>query len=236
MPTPDPRIIGYNSVRRALGLIGIGLPILLLIYALLISGDMQPSISDFYHTAMGDVLVGALCAIGVFLISYRGYPRDGKLFGDNWVSSLAGCSAIGVALFPARYTLGDTCPTLPCHITGFTFHPGWLHLSIATVFFACLAVFCFVLFPKGKRDEISRNRKKAEDVTYKTCGVLLVGAIIAIAGYELIRNTQAGQALTRVNFVFWVETVGIIAFAVSWLTKGKTIAGVKSLVARGAAS
>jgi len=34
---------------------------------------IQDSISSYYYTDMRDVLVGSLCAIGVFLWSYRGY-------------------------------------------------------------------------------------------------------------------------------------------------------------------
>ncbi len=74
--TKDPRIMGYNSVRRALGLVGLGLPASLIFYALIVPGGMQPSISEFYYTAMGDVLVGSLCAIGIFLIAYKGYARE----------------------------------------------------------------------------------------------------------------------------------------------------------------
>jgi len=36
---------------------------------------IEPTISDFYHTTYRDVFVGSLCAIGVFLVSYRGHRR-----------------------------------------------------------------------------------------------------------------------------------------------------------------
>ena len=164
--TEDPRIIGYNSVRRALGLLGLALPVTLFFYGLTITDNKPTSISDFYHTEMGDFLVGSLCAIGIFLIAYRGYSRGGEFFGDNWVAILAGAGAIGVALFPTPYKFGEICNGADCHVTGFTFDTECLHILSTCVFFACLAIFCFVLFPKGTRDENSRAHKQVENLTY----------------------------------------------------------------------
>ena len=229
MADSDPRIIGYNSVRRSLGLLGLALPVSLFFFGRAINDDKQPSISDFYHTAMGDVLVGVLCAIGIFLLAYRGYPRGKKWFGDAWVSTLAGFGAVGVALFPTQYKFGTVCGAEPCYVSGFTFHTEIYHLISASTFFVCLAIFCFVLFPQGSRTENSELRKKAENATYFTCGVVL---IVAIAGllYVATLGDPMQPLLGISNPVFWLEAIGVIAFSVSWLTKGKIIAGLKSLV------
>ncbi|MFV2038602.1 MAG: hypothetical protein ACC646_13515, partial [Paracoccaceae bacterium] len=143
----DPRLMSYNAVRRAVGLVGLGLPVSLYLYARL-ARDMQPSISEFYYTAMGDILVGALSAIGVFLIAYKGYPREkGERLSDLVLATFAGLGAIGVALFPTSNKTGTTCAPSACVQTGITGHPEWLHLGSAAVVFTAMALFCFFLFP-----------------------------------------------------------------------------------------
>src|SRR6266699_115645 len=76
-PLPDPRIISYQTLRRAVGFIGVGLPFVLALGDILIfHGDgVRRSVSSYYHTPMRGVLVGALWAIGVFLFAYKGYDR-----------------------------------------------------------------------------------------------------------------------------------------------------------------
>ncbi len=227
--TTDPRVIGYNSVRRTLGLLGFALPVTLFLFGRSLNDNKQPSISDFYHTAMGDVLVGTLCAIGIFLISYKGYPRGDKWFGDAWVSTLAGLGAIGVALYPTGYKYGSLCDLDPCYVSGFTAHKEYVHLISAGTFFVCLAIFCLVLFPQGNRAEISKARKTAENATYRICGIVL---LVAIAGlvYVSVFSSATLPLFGIPDPVFWFESMGIIAFSVSWLTKGKIIAGVRSLM------
>src|SRR2546425_8304895 len=97
-PTRDPSslVIGYLTLRKAVGLLGTALPFVLSLGAfLLFHTGIQASMSSYYHTGMRDVFVGTLCAIGVFMISYRGYERQDDVAGD-----LACVFAVGVALFP----------------------------------------------------------------------------------------------------------------------------------------
>jgi hypothetical protein len=108
----DSRVISYLTLRKAIGIIGLLLPIVLIVGKILYFQDpgIQDSISGYYYTDMRDVLVGSLCPIGVFLLSYKGYdapggPRRRRLLGrstDFLASSVAGIGAIGVALFPTQ--------------------------------------------------------------------------------------------------------------------------------------
>jgi len=67
-------VIFYLGVRRAIGAVGLLLPILLGPVGWLVFGiDIQDNMSSYYHTILRDVFVGALCTIGVFLFCYRGY-------------------------------------------------------------------------------------------------------------------------------------------------------------------
>ena len=72
--TPDSEIvISYMNLRRAIGFIGVGLPFALLLGEFIIrsfyanAAGPQPSISEYYYTAMRGVFVGSMCAIGTFL-------------------------------------------------------------------------------------------------------------------------------------------------------------------------
>jgi len=109
--TETPRadlVLSYTRVRTALGILGMSLPLILVLGGLLdqprvdaATGEIEPTISDFYHTTYRDIFVGTLCAIGVFLISYRGYGRDkGDWINDDWLATTAGVGAFGVAFFP----------------------------------------------------------------------------------------------------------------------------------------
>ena len=40
------------------------------------------------------------------------------------------------------------------------------------------------------------------------------------------------QSLAPLHYVFWCETIGILAFAISWLVKGKAHETVANLVHR----
>ena len=95
------QIHSYLSLRQAIGWIGILLPFTLMLGVLVIfrGNPVRISISMYYYTGMRDVLVGALCAIGLFLFFYRGYSK-----WDNWAGNIAGFFALGIALFPTNET------------------------------------------------------------------------------------------------------------------------------------
>jgi hypothetical protein len=58
--------------------------------------------SATYYTGARDIFVGGLCAIGVFLICYRPDTVNRASFWrtENFWSTLAGTTAVAVALFP----------------------------------------------------------------------------------------------------------------------------------------
>lgn len=216
-------ILSYTALQQLLGYLGLGLPVGLVLYAVLSGAGLQASISDFYYTPMGDVLVGTLCAIGVFLLCYRGYePLIKQRISDRQVSFVAGFAAIGVALFPVhRLDYPPTCATDPCLLFGATWHPDVFHYGSAGVFFACLAMFCLILFPRGDQDKAGRILwSTPRNKIYALCGGLIVASMLAMLPYVL-GSTATRTTLGAYNYLFWWETVGILAFAASWLRKGK---------------
>ncbi len=89
---------------------GILLPAGLLLANLLFADcyAVQDSISHYYYTTAGNLFTGTLCAVALFLISYRGYPGD----KDNILTTLAGIFALGVAFFPTNNNSSNSCSIL----------------------------------------------------------------------------------------------------------------------------
>ena len=84
----DGAVLSYLGLRRAVGVIGILLPFVLVTGDLALGGDgLQDSISRYYYSPMRDVFVGSLCAVGVFLFCYR-YERP-----DNRLANITGTAA-----------------------------------------------------------------------------------------------------------------------------------------------
>lgn len=211
-----PAVVSYLVLRRAVGIIGVSLPIVLLAGSFIISDccEVQGSISKYYHTVMRNVFVGALCAVALFLWAYKGYKRDEKdnkyLIPDNPAGNIAALFALGVAFFPTLIETDDltSCITeeYPRKII------GTLHLLWALLFFIMLAYFSIVLFTKGEG--------KSENLLYRICGftILICVAVIIIYIYFL---KDIFPQLQKLKPVFWLETFALWAFGISWLRKGR---------------
>lgn len=191
----------YLALRKAVGWIGILLPFILMLGVFLIfKGEIiQKSISHYYHTGMGDVLVGALCAVALFMFFYSGYDK-----WDDWTGNVAAIFAIGVAWFP-------TTEVGPSDLT------GKIHFASATLFFLTLAIFSLFLFTRKGSDPTPQ--KLIRNMIYVICGLILIACLVAIVIYmNFIQNDNSES-----GFVFWAEAVALVAFGVSWLTKGGTL-------------
>lgn len=188
----------YLALRRAVGWIGILLPFVLLLgNTLLFGGDPnQPSISLYYHTPMRDVLVGGLCAVALFLFFYSGYDRL-----DNTMANITGAFALLVAWFPASETgIGGVANAI--------------HFVSAALFLSCLAIFSLFLFTKGEVNPTPQKLKR--NVVYIICGTVMATCLLALLVYFIVKR----EGHTSTSFVFWAETVALVAFGISWLTKG----------------
>lgn len=207
--------MSYTRVRNALGILGMSLPVFLILGGLFDQDRIEPTISDFYHTTYRDVFVGTLCAIGVFLVSYRGYRREkDEWIDDDWLATAAGISAFGVALFPNESQTGQIATWTQAQF-GVSLTPIF-HYSCALVFFSCLAAFCLVKFPRGAK--LHRRR------VYRWCGYVILLCLLATTIAAAFKNFFPGAGRDFVlsnNLIFWFEAFGIWAFGLSWLVKGK---------------
>jgi hypothetical protein len=196
-------VISYMTVRTVVGYMGIFLPIVLYFGALLLFGTgLRPSISAYYHTGMGDVLVGTLFAFGVFLFAYRGWDND-YIYG-RW-----GCVfALGIALFPVNAE-GEP----QTFIT-------YLHFFFTAAFFLILIYFCLKLFVKSDQKPPYPPKKQLRNRIYRICGWVMIICLIGIGAKFVIPSAK--QWLGG-SLVFYMETFAIWAFGISWFTKGESL-------------
>ncbi len=135
-------LIHYMTTRKIIGWLGLLFPFVMVIGSLTAGeSGMRLSISQYYHSPMGDLFVGILFAQGIFLFAYRGYKFDASRPGhkffiqlsDNAAGNIAAIGAIGRAIFP----------TVECQVSGCGFSvSAYLHWFFSGLFFLTLAYIC----------------------------------------------------------------------------------------------
>lgn len=238
-------------MRRAVGTLGVLLPFMLLVGSIISESALRPSISAFYHAPrpLNGLFIGILCAIGVFLISYKGYERqDDERFSDDQVASAAGIGAILVAIFPlpldcdcACYGASWFCPKNLSAL---------LHYFGAAMFFGSTVLMLLYKFIRtynakpersececakcecakracGKCDtcKMNQDRKERRNRLYRVCACVILFCLILLGVQFLAVQLCASEGIKfcieKYSFVFWVETIAILAFGVAWFTKGE---------------
>jgi hypothetical protein len=202
-PFSDERmfVLSYMGLRKAVGIIGLALPVALLAgKPLLDGGGMQGSISAYYYTGMRNYFVGTLCALAVFLFSYKYAPRD------NFLSTLASVFALGVVFFPTTPSGEDTTWT------------GRVHVASAISFFLILAVIAYFVFtrPPLPKEQLE-PRKRTRNKIYRICGVTIVVCLLLAPVLDLILSDAVRD---QIHPLFWLESIAVWAFSTSWLIKG----------------
>jgi hypothetical protein len=142
--------------------------------------------------------------MAVFLFTYKGYQNQNNHL-DRIAGKIACFAALGVALFPTEFPKGAT------KLLWWTPYMKTVHYCSATVLFCSFIFYSLVLFPKSnlKREALSED-KKSRNVIYFFCGMLM---ILFVAG--------AGIAGSHNYPIFWLETLALTTFSISWLVKGK---------------
>jgi hypothetical protein len=216
-----PEVISYYTMRRAIGVLGITLPLILVAGSALFGGcrEVQYSISTYYYTNMRNIFVGYNCAVALFLFAYRGHD-----WRDNLAGYLGCIFVLGVAFLPC--SLGKAQG--PCLLPAPAQNPlvGKLHNLSALLYFMILIVYSLFLFPRTHTDMITGEKmfmgrqKRKRNVVYYICGSLMTVSLILILAYIWILEDHF-QNLRRLNPVFWLEVVMLLSFGISWLTKGQ---------------
>ena len=209
-------LISYMLLRKLIGALGVALP-----FALVIGGIIygkcefiENSISDYYHTEMRNVLVGTLCAVALFMFAYRGHDRRDSIAGN-----LACVFALGVAFFPTSVDTVSECAT------NCIFYEPWIsyvHFASALFFFCVLIYFCLFLFvePRKREYELSQEKKK-RNMVFRISGYIMIFCILCIAVYFIFFDED--PEIKQLDVVFWFEAIALLAFGISWLTKGQLV-------------
>jgi hypothetical protein len=217
-----------RGLRLGIGGIGTGLPIAIIAGEWLTGARVivPGSMSGSYYTSMRNLFVGALCALGVFLIFYRHTERQDRC------TVFAGVCALLVAFDP-------TAPPSPRK------EPSWIsyvHAGAAIALLFTLGLFCWVVFIGSAQPSESPQQAFSARVTawtnsvwhtvrhngldgiYFGCGLLvfLAGSLALYTGIWPTGWSTGWQSC------YLFEAVAVFAFGTAWLAAG--IRGVPIVV------
>jgi len=188
--------LSYRNMRAITGYVGLTLPVVLLLDGV-VDGHIESSLSAYYYTKVGNVFTGALCVIGIFLLAYR----LTALTIDNVATTLAGVFALGVAFFHAA----------PANATLNQLRLADVHLTCAAALFILLGGISLFIFPL---DILPDQQWRAK--WYMAFGALIWLSIILMP----VLSSLAGSFYNDNHLFFALETVCVMAFAVSFILKG----------------
>jgi len=230
MNSYDIEKVSYRWLRRAIGVLGIILPLALSWGCRQSAGLCTPaaSISGYYHTSMRFLFVTVMVLLAVLLFAYPGYDED-----DDFAGHLAGLFALGVAIFPTN------APGTQMDLR------AWVHVGCAAALFLLMAVFCLFLFRRTEQDRkppgrertllagargllkppkpapTLDGRKKMRNRLFVLCGAIILASVAAMLIYEVAkRNATTDQSS---DFVWYCETAALVAFGFAWMMKGDMI-------------
>ena len=162
--------------------------------------------SEYYYSGAVAILTGVLWAVAAFLFTYRGYDNPRRRW-DVCTGRLASAGALGVAMFPTAAL--DSFTRLPWWADWMRF----VHYGSAVLLFGCLIFYSLVLFPMSAGPKGSEDpEKKRRNLIYRVCGYGMVGAMM----WAIVAGIARGP-------IFFPESIALMLFGLSWLTKGRAL-------------
>jgi hypothetical protein len=155
-------------------------------------------------------MVGIMCCLALFLISYKGYPGEQL---DEWLTTISGLLALGAALIPTNEPLVQSCAII--HLPWNT-NRSLTHNLLSSLLFIMLALISMLLFTKGRGEPTPEKRQRNK--VYIICGSIMLMVIIVVPIYNQLLRTYPDWE--KYKLVFWLETLAMTAFGISWLVKG----------------
>jgi len=216
--SPTAESLSQQAHRRLIGILGLLLPLLLFIFAGLRHTVGLPawtplnSISAYYYTGAVAIFVGVLFALALFLLTYPGYKG---VIADRLLGLVGGTAAILVALFPTSAPDGLSAPTW------WSPYMRTVHYLSAVVLFVAFILFAIWLFRKSnipRRGDRPLEKRRRDDICLAS-GIIMIASVL-----------WAASSMFTHAPIFIPESIAIIAFAVSWLTKGEVHKPVMQMV------
>ena len=201
----------FLRLRVLVGALGLALPFaLVLIDGVWLDGPfLRGSLSAYYYSGAREVFVGALTAIGVFLIAYK----VAEVNLDNTLSVVAGAAVVCVALFPTSSARAALTPLQ--EEMGETF-VSTIHYGAAAVFISSLAVISY-FYGKREGQREPRPGQRRSPRFWRTFHWACAAAIAAALAFILF--TEIFDVGPRRSLLYG-EVASVWAFAISWLWKG----------------
>jgi hypothetical protein len=233
-----------DTLRRLVGILGVLLPIMLPFFLWSDTGRTAPleSISHYYFTRVCAIFVTVVSLLAIFLLIYKGQTP-----GEFWLSTLAGIGALLLVMFPTdnivkgvflkigrqgiENGLGKACDSCinsaesaytATFLKDSTFRVEF-HFIASGLFLlslALLAAFVFTYTRKeiaGVTDTAVVRRMKQRNLIYRLFGALMVLALV----FVLVGDKIVGEATYQLyHLTFWMETIAVESFGLSWLLRG----------------
>jgi hypothetical protein len=245
-----------RDVRRAIALVAITFPWALLLGYQILEGwpegwPFPDSVSTYFHSAsMHYIYMVGLIGLGLLLIFYQ--YRDSRVTdiksglyvfgtGDFVFSTLAGLSAIGVAVFPPAPECvpgpnNTSIPRIPhgiditCPPTDLQNRVNFFHHIFTVSLFFCIVVMLVFFFTKtntniprfaawksltGQPKKFWRNR------VYLVCALLMVIGGMLPQAWALLHQVWSAFPSAPDTALFFGESGALTAFGVAWIAKGE---------------
>lgn len=195
---PEHPIFDYRTLRLAMGVIALSLPLLVAF----IANQRLESVSASYYTNARDVFVGLMFVVAAFLFAYNGWT-----LAQACASKLAALGAMLLALFPTACKVCEPSANSTVHQIG------------AALLFSILAYF--LLGPFRQKTKGQGGKKALRANIYLVCGWLIILSMLAIIALpDTIKHDY--------RVVFWAEAVALFAFGAAWIVAGKTLSPLVS--------
>lgn len=186
----------YRGLRRAIGILGIALPFLLIIGNM---GVVERSISFYYYTKMSTVFTGILFTFGLILYTYRGTSVTGETVSENALTNVGGVFALLVALVPTKFGVSPSPDIFYTHDDSIR---GLIHNCSAVLFIFIMGLVVLLKFTKAPYYQSF----------YRTLGwLVMIGLAFTI--YAFVKGMENGA-------IFWGETFSLCCFGIAWLRRG----------------
>jgi hypothetical protein len=197
----------FLLLRTAIGWIGTLLPIVVIVGdAAFSSGPLPNSLSDYYYTPMRNILVGALCVLGVFLLLY-----DVSVRVDRWITNAAGIGVLGVAFLPGS-------PPVP-HLTTSQEVIGNLHVFFASIAFLGLAATMWRFSYAVSDGPQAPPPSPRSAVFYRVSACVMLGFVL-LSGVAILLPLSIQNSTLA---IYDTEAVAIFTFGICWLVKGRAL-------------
>ncbi len=199
----------FRTLQILIGALGMLMPLICGLGGYLFGRyNLQSSISAYFYTNCSEVFTGTLICLAAVMATYRGYE-----WVDDIISTITGFLAVGIALFPCLLARVEGKSVGFFQINSYYSHI--VHVACAGLFFLFLAVnsiFIFTLTDEKKMNPM----KKLRNGIYIGCGVVIIIVLIILI---VLNIKYTILELEKVKAVFWLETILLEAFGISWLLK-----------------